>query len=189
MIQRVLLYLSQLRHNIQLWRTMPALFAQLLHDLFERGGFEVRTPLHYSNSDRTIQYQGEFRTLLQIDGDVTRFVPPPLLFSDTQWQQQYRLHYEQHCAELAQLNRTIGLLPWLVQRIAVLISFVMSLSATFTGIQQDFISQFNAPPWLFIILLLVAVFLSTLVFALLLNRVIRPLLLLMLRRRWRTLFR
>jgi hypothetical protein len=189
MIQRVLLYISQLRYHIQLWRTMPALFAQLLHDLFERGGFEICTPLHYSNSDRAIQYQGEFRTLLQIDGDVTHFVPPPLLFSDTQWQQQYRFHYEKHCAELARLNQTISLLPWLVQRIAVLISFILSLSATFTGMQQDFISQFHFPFWLFIMLVLGLVLISTLLFAWLLNRVIRPWLLLMLRRHWRALFR
>lgn len=170
--------LAAFKQALQFWLHLPQLLRQSLEQLFSYGGFEICTPLDYVNNVHKIAYQGQFRTLIQLDGDILRFIPPPQLFApDPYWQQCYQQAYQRHQVQLAQFLKSLEVFSVLGKRLAIALG---TLSSAFSGNLtewQQILQTLALPPYALVALLVLSMLGMGAVVALILHYGVRPLVL------------
>lgn len=85
-------------------------------DLLRAGGISLITSFHYPSSGQNAQWQ--FRTVIQLDGDVINFVPPLEHHTgNLEWSKVYEEHYRLHQATVEKILADLGglyTLPWMI---------------------------------------------------------------------------
>ncbi len=107
-VQRLLFFIP---HFIRALRVLPT-----CADLLRAGGVSLITSFHYPSSDQNAQWQ--FRTVIQLDGDVINFVPPlEHRTGNLEWSKVYEEHYRLHQATVEKILADLGglyTLPWII---------------------------------------------------------------------------
>lgn len=167
---------------ITLWLQLPQLLVRAVHELFVKGGFELQTPLIYRNEAQAIVYQGAFRTLLQIDGDIINFIPPPHLFAaDAGWQQQYQQAQQQHQRQFQHILKNMSLLSVFSRRMGATVGTVSS--AFSWSLSEWHLLLSGWPPYVLVVVLIGLVLATGVLIGGVVHFGLRPLLLRWVQRR------
>jgi hypothetical protein len=133
------------------------------HGFFVRGGLVVKTPIEVKRGRGATGGKLYFRTVVQPDGDIIDFVPPPdYLGKDMEWQRLYDNRYQKHRSNV---RKTLGRMDGL-HTIPVVIEAAVSVSVLFGLIRKIPIPQTEF--WMVVVV--VAFVLCTIVFVYLLQK-------------------
>jgi hypothetical protein len=167
---------------IKLWLQLPQMLVRAVRELFVNGGFELQTPLIYCNDAQAIAYQGAFRTVLQIDGDIINVIPPPDLFAaDVAWQQHYQQAQQQHQRQFQHILEHLSLVRTLSRRMGAAVGTVSS--ALSWGLTEWHLLLDGWPPYVLVAALLGLMLITGALLAAIVHFGLRPLFLRWLQRR------
>ncbi len=177
--------IAAFKQALLFWLQLPQLLRRCLHQLFHYGGFEICTPVYYVSAANTVAYQGEFKTVLQLDGDLMMFIPPPRLFaSDPLWLSLYQQAYAQHQQQLQQFLQSLDIFSILGKRLALATGMLSSaLSGNLTEWQLA-LQTLALPPYALVALLVLSMIGVGTIVALILHYGLRPLVLRWIRRKF-----
>ncbi len=127
-IKRVIIFIPQL---IRALKFLAQYFSEFIVD----GGLSIITGFQYQDANLNTNQAFQFRTVIQPDGDIVNFVPPPHAFmNDSNWDRLYKenrnMHHQKTEKLLADLDG-LYTIPLVIDMILSLVLFILPIRAVF----------------------------------------------------------